>query len=446
MKRVLVTLTAVLIFGLGSGLFAEDGDGFSAEQKIKMNLDQAKKYMEAGAFQQAKKCLKEEVLKIDKKNFEAHFLMGLCFYREQNLGGTMTWMLMALKINPNHQQANYYVGKAELDLEHLDKAAKYLKAASKAKDGLFPDPGMQTLIVYYYGVCLVKQKKGKEGAKILNELAAGGKFETFGTRKDVLRNIYFEGYMYTGEAYTHLGLFDEADRWLTKALANGKQVNEGKIPGNQLWTLYRFNKFRVPKRSIGQVQGDVFMNTKSFLKVKKVKGWDFVFYHPECYQIGYSNAEAAYKQNEQSECAAIWLIHKTKERMYEKVVEFQIKAWELQTSLTISGESVQLSSPKDVTRTTLKLRKDRMDPIFNRKIRPPMPVVTKMKFNRKYRGATFKGSFESKQNKEYKEDFEFWCFVGKTHSYFIEITGDHGMFKKYGREIETMKRSIELTK
>jgi hypothetical protein len=74
-----------------------------------------------------------------------------------------------------------------------------------------------------------------------------------------------------------------------------------------------------------------------------------------------------------------------------------------------------------------------------------MPVVMKRKLNG-IRAAFFKGSFQHKENEKHKIDMEFWCFVGKTHSYFLRISGDHGLFKERGREIEMMKRSIQLTK
>lgn len=425
-----------------SGVWAGDGPLASDAEKAKMHVDAAKKFLAANNIMGARQQL-DLALKLDKKNFDALYLMGLTHYREGNMGGTMKFMLDALKVNPKHQQASFYVGKAELDLEHLDKAEKYLKAARDAKEGFFEDPVQRDLVPYYYGVCLVKASKGKEGVKILNEMAEGGKFEQFGARQDILKKLYYEGYMFTGEAYTVLGLYKDADRWLSKAIANGKQINEGKIPGADLHSVWLHNKLRVPVDSQGQVQGDTFLNPTKKLLLKKPKGWDFLFIHPEGFSQ-YTEPDKAYDQATRSAGAEISLIHKNKERMYEKLVTIVVDAWDLRTNLSMGGEDVQLSSPKDVARTKLVQIQEKYEPFLNRKIRPPMPMMDKGKFNNEYSGAWFKGSFRHKENKDVKMDVEFICFKGKEFSYFVNISGDHGIFEKYGREIEMIKKSIKL--
>jgi hypothetical protein len=226
---------------------------------------------------------------------------------------------------------------------------------------------------------------------------------------------------------------------------NHKQMNEGKWGSEELISAYVMNKHRVPIASQGQVQGDLFLNPSKKLKIKKPKGWDFVFHHPECYQH-YKDPEGWYKQNSQAACAAVWLIEKNKERVYKMRVDFTVEAWDLNVSLTMGGERVALSSPKDVVRTRLVQRKERWEPVMNRRLRPPLPRLAKTKFNRQYSAAWFKGTFEHKENSNVKQDYEFWCFKGRAFSYFITISGDHGIFKEYGKQIEMMKRSIQLVK
>ncbi|MHC5037842.1 MAG: tetratricopeptide repeat protein [Planctomycetota bacterium] len=446
MNRVGVGILLVLITIGAGAAWAEEGDsGISAAEKAKMHVDAAKKFYNQGKIMEARKHLLKAV-KLDAKNFDAYFLLGLTYYREENRGGAMKYLTEAKKINPNHQQVNYYMGKAELDLGHLDKAIVHLRAAHKAKEGLFKESQMQIMIPFDLGVCLVKQGKGKEGAKVLKELAEGGKFEQFGTLKTVLKKVYWEGYMYAGEAFTVQGLYKEADPFLAKAVNNMKQCNEGKM-NNQVWTLYLFNKHRVPKEDQGMFKGDTFKNRSKKLQLNRIKGWDFVFHHPECYQLQ-KNPEGVYKQNSQAACAAVWRIHKTQERVYQVEVRIDIDAWDLKTNLTLGKEKtpVSLSSPKDVVSKRLEMKLEDFEGIMDRKLRIMPPKVRKDKFNRKYRAASYQGVFKKKDNPDYVEYHELWCFVSTEYSYFLSILTKPDIYGKYRKEIEKIKKTIAVVK
>ncbi len=451
MKRTLWASFAVLFLTFLCVASYGGDDGFSKAETAKMHIDAAKKMLFSGKkidLRPVRVHLKK-AMDLDPKNFEAPFLMGLTFYFEENRGGTMRYMMQARKLNPKHQQVNYYMGRAELDLGHLDKALKYLKSANDAKEGFFENPLQQIMVTYDLGVCYSKMGKGKEAVRILQPLADGGKFEQFGRIKDPALQryykVYFEGYLFTGQAFTALGEFAKGDPYYEKAIANVKQLNEGKM-SSEVWNPYLFNKYRVPIPSQGQIQGNAFVHAKSKFKVVKPDKWDFVFYHPECFQQ-YKDADAAYKQASQAACAAVWLIEKNKEREYEGKIKVDIEAWDLQISLTIAGESVALSSPKDVARTTLEVKKKVWEPFRDPeyyRLRIVLPRVDKFKLNREYRAAGFKGCFKHKENPDIERDIEFFCFVSKKYSFFVEIYGDHGVLKEYYRDLAKLKRSIRV--
>ncbi|MCU0722905.1 MAG: tetratricopeptide repeat protein, partial [Planctomycetes bacterium] len=217
----------------------------------------------------ARQCF-AKALELDKTNFDALLGVSEMMMLEANTGAAAAKLTEAVKVKPKHQKAQYLLGSVLLKLERYEKAVEALKAAYEADEGLVQDAETQVMIPFEYGKCLARMGKAEEGAKVLRELAEGGKFEIFGSYKDARQNLYFEGYQMVGEAYMGMGQYQEADRFLTKAVANCKQLHEGKMTA-ELQSAYVYNKFRVPIPSVGQMEGDVFLHVASKLKIQKPK-------------------------------------------------------------------------------------------------------------------------------------------------------------------------------
>jgi tetratricopeptide (TPR) repeat protein len=420
----------------------EKGEGVSDKAKAQMFADQGNKFMdkyhETGDVNQARMawaCF-GKALQLDKANFDALVGSGEIFLLDKNLGGAAQRFQDAAKLKPKHQRANYFFGATCIELEKYDKAAPALKAAYEATEGQFTDPVMQILLPYKYGKCLAKLGKGEEAVKILRELADGGKFEGFGAREDQNRGMYFEGYMTVGEAYMAMGEFAEADRYLTKALANCKQLLGG--PTAEIDGTYKANKYRVPLSSAGQVEGDVFLSAPHKLRIQKPKQLFFAFPHPECY-----TEEARYKNDAQSFCIWIWDYAKNKDRVWDAKLDIRIEVWDATQGVRMGSVSIETGNPRNVCEVQLDNLKKNFDPVVDRK--NPAPTVQKLKFNG-MSACTWKGLFKYKENEKIRREQEFTCFVTPSWSFWMSIEGEEGVLKTYAKEIAEVKKSITVLK
>ena len=134
MKKFLIIIIFLLI---NSSLFAAGGDGGSSS-KVSLYEEAVKLVKRAGKLEKKEKLEKakklyskafiklEKALKKDKKNPDIYNYMGYTTRKVGNFELAEQFYLKGLKIKPNHNGINEYLGELYVQTNQLDKANERL--------------------------------------------------------------------------------------------------------------------------------------------------------------------------------------------------------------------------------------------------------------------------------------------------------------------------------
>ncbi len=122
-------------------------------QFIKQAFEKAVSFQKSGSITQAKE-IYEAILREDDTNFDAHHLLGLCYYQLEDFENSIRSIDRAIELNPN--ELDFYIDLAK----NYCALKQYKKAESIYKKAVLIDPNNSNTY-FQIGICFKKNKDYK---------------------------------------------------------------------------------------------------------------------------------------------------------------------------------------------------------------------------------------------------------------------------------------------